>query len=71
MTKFIADNTRCDVRMKNYMMHLDTLHVSYEKLVILKIELSPLLMVIAYRLECHSENGGLTHYVMGGENSPF
>ncbi|GEM_PF-2246684 len=27
--------------------------------------------VLAYRLECDSEDGGLTHYVMQGEKSPF
>ena len=30
-----------------------------------------MLMVIAYRFECNSENGGLTHYVMQDEKSPF
>ncbi|MCD6494197.1 MAG: modified peptide precursor CbpA [Archaeoglobaceae archaeon] len=28
-------------------------------------------MAIAYRFECKAEDGGLTHYVMQSENSPF
>jgi len=27
--------------------------------------------VVAYRLECEAEDGGLTHYVMMGDNSRF
>jgi|Deesub1362A_J573_1020465.scaffolds.fasta_scaffold00216_27 modified peptide precursor CbpA len=27
--------------------------------------------VMTYRLECEAEDGGLTHYVMMGDNSPF